>query len=87
VLGAVEGVSAEVTDRRTVEARSAWLDSADLNEILMRAGVRVAEITPARRTLESYYLEAVRTSVTVLPEAAEEPPAGGETSNEARGAR
>lgn len=87
VLGAVEGVSAEVVDERTVEARSAWLDSADLNEMLVRAGVRVAEITPTRRTLESYYLEAVRTSVTDLLEAAEEPPAGSETSNEARGAR
>jgi hypothetical protein len=36
------------------------VDSADLNEALVGAGVRVREVTPMRRTLESFYMEALR---------------------------
>ena len=37
-------------------------DAAELNELLVRAGVRVHELTPARRTLESFYLETMGAS-------------------------
>ncbi|MGC9317884.1 MAG: ABC transporter ATP-binding protein [Armatimonadota bacterium] len=62
-LSALEGVSdldAEAIDQRTVEATADELTSADLNEMLVKAGVRVYELTPARRSLESFYMKAVR---------------------------
>lgn len=82
VLRGADGVSAEVVDGRTIEARADGLDAAELNETLVRAGVRVSEIVPRRRTLESYYLEAVRTSVADSGQPPEEPSAGNEASNE-----
>lgn len=82
VLRGADGVSAEAVDGRTIEARADGLDAAELNETLVRAGVRVSEIVPRRRTLESYYLEAVRTSVTDSGQPPEEPSAGKEASNE-----
>jgi len=82
VLHGVEGVSAEALDGRTVEARADRLDAAALNEMLVRAGVRVSEIVPRRRTLESYYLEAVHASVTQPAATAPEPSDGSEASNE-----
>ncbi|MEA3402973.1 MAG: ABC transporter ATP-binding protein [Armatimonadota bacterium] len=62
-LAALEGVAdidAEVIDDRTMEAAADELTSADINEMLVKAGVRVHELTPARRSLESFYMEAVR---------------------------
>lgn len=82
VLRGADGVSAEVVDGRTIEARADGLDAAELNETLVRAGVRVSEIVPRRRTLESYYLEAVRASVADPEEPAAEPSTGSEASNE-----
>ncbi|MBD3292885.1 MAG: ATP-binding cassette domain-containing protein [Armatimonadia bacterium] len=58
-LSTLEGVEAEPTGDGALRITGA-LDSATLNEALVSAGVRVSEITPVRRTLESFYMDTVR---------------------------
>jgi ABC-2 type transport system ATP-binding protein len=53
-----EGVRAEAAgDRALLVAGD--VGSAQLNEALVRAGVRVYELAPVRRTLESFYMETI----------------------------
>jgi ABC-2 type transport system ATP-binding protein len=59
VLAGVAGVEAEQVDRQTIEV-AGGAESAELNELLVREGVRVSEITPSRRSLESFYMDTVR---------------------------
>jgi len=56
-------IEVEAVDERTVEVRAEGRDAAELNALLVRGGVRVSEVTPVRRTLESFYLETVSNAV------------------------
>ena len=60
VLGRVPWVKAELVEAGMIEASADAFDSAELNEVLVREGVRVHEVTPMRRTLESFYMDAMR---------------------------
>ncbi len=60
VLGGVEGVEAETTEDGKIEVLAETLDAADLNEMLVRDGVRVYEVSPMRRTMESFYMDTMR---------------------------
>ncbi len=62
VLCEKAGVEATAIDERTIEARNDVFDAADINEMLVRAGVRVQELTPMRRSLESFYMQIIRES-------------------------
>jgi len=58
-LEPLEGVNAERTGEGTLLVAGEMVDSAAVNEALVRAGVRVSELTPVRRTLESVYMQTV----------------------------
>ncbi len=60
ILGRIAGIDARITGERSIEATGDESDGADLNEALVRGGVRVYEVTPMRRTLESFYMETIR---------------------------
>ncbi len=64
VLAKADGpaLNAEAVDERTIQVRGDGLDPAELNALLVRGGVRVSEVAPTRRTLESFYLETVNTA-------------------------
>lgn len=59
-LREVPRIEAEVVGDRTLEVEGDDLDAADLNELLVREGVRVHEVTPMKRTLESFYMDVMR---------------------------
>ncbi len=59
VLADLPNVMAAATGDGSIEV-GGERDSAQLNELLVRAGVRVYELRPAHRTLESFYLETMR---------------------------
>lgn len=89
-LGALEGVRAEKTGDRTVVVTGNARDSAQLNEALVRAGVRVYEVAPMRRTLESFYMETIRRDASAAdPETGEgnTGPGGHSLSTEGAGTR
>ncbi|MGD9498367.1 MAG: ABC transporter ATP-binding protein [Armatimonadota bacterium] len=56
----IPSVEVERGAGRFIEARANELDAADLNEVLVKGGVRVYQVLPMRQTLESFYLETVR---------------------------
>ena len=58
-LEPLEGLSAEHTGDGALLVAGETVDSAAVNEALVRAGVRVSELTPVRRTLESVYMQTV----------------------------
>lgn len=60
VLSKLPSTTAELNDDGLIEVASSCLDAADLNEALVQAGVRVFELAPARRSLESLYIEIMR---------------------------
>lgn len=60
VLSALPSTRAELADDGLVEVASENMDAADLNAALVTAGVRVSELSPARRSLESLYIEIMR---------------------------
>jgi len=60
VLGRMAGVQARIAGDSVIEVAGDESDGADLNEVLVRGGVRVYEVTPMRRTLESFYMETIR---------------------------
>lgn len=60
VLRRLEGVRAEQTGDSAIHVTGGDVDSADINEILVKDGIRVREIAPMRRTLESFYMDTVR---------------------------
>jgi len=62
VLGALPGAEVRSAGGGAIEVRAPGLDSANFNETLVRAGVRVSEVSPARRTLESLYIEIMHRS-------------------------
>lgn len=62
VLGGTHGLEVVVAAPRTLEVHGAQIDAAELNAMLVRAGVRVHEMTPIRRTLENVYLETIHAS-------------------------
>jgi ABC-2 type transport system ATP-binding protein len=62
VLRAVPSITAQAGGDGIVEVTGAEHDPAELNERLVRAGVRVHELAPARRSLESLYIEIMRAS-------------------------
>ncbi|HCA47517.1 MAG TPA: hypothetical protein DEP45_09235 [Armatimonadetes bacterium] len=57
-LAPIEGVHAEAMGDHTLLI-GGEVDTSAVNEALVRAGVRVSEITPVRRTLESVYMQTV----------------------------
>ncbi|MFW5866546.1 MAG: ABC transporter ATP-binding protein, partial [Armatimonadota bacterium] len=59
VLEGIEGADSRQTADHALEITGA-VESADLNEALVRGGVRVHEISPIRRTLEGFYMDTVR---------------------------
>ncbi len=59
-LAQIEGIDVEQTDARAIRVTGDAMDSAQINEALVTAGVRVREITPLRRTLESFYMDTMR---------------------------
>lgn len=59
VMRRIPWVEADSVEERTIEVAADVFDAADLNEVLVREGVRVHEVTPMRRTLESFYMEAM----------------------------
>jgi len=62
-VGGPPAIDAEAVDERTVEVRAEGRDAAALNALLLGGGVRVSEVTPMRRTLESFYLETVNNAI------------------------
>ncbi len=85
VLAPIEGVQAEQSADHTLLIAGSEVDTAALNEALVRAGVRVSEITPVRRTLESVYMQTVgrepAPSVATGDEGNSEPGASGLTTD------
>ena len=67
-LGGIEGVRAEQTAEHAIRVTGEAVDSAELNKALVHAGIRVREIAPMRRTLESFYMETVRGGQNAGPE-------------------
>ncbi|MFW6157196.1 MAG: ABC transporter ATP-binding protein, partial [Armatimonadota bacterium] len=59
-LEALEGVDARQTKDGVLRVTAETLGSADLNEALVGAGVRVREVSPVRRTLEGFYMDTIR---------------------------
>ncbi len=60
VFARMPAVDAELIDDHTLEASAEDREAADLNEALVEGGVRVHEMAPMRRTLESFYMDAIR---------------------------
>jgi ABC-2 type transport system ATP-binding protein len=58
-LGEVEGVEIEQAGDHSLHV-TGEVDSAELNALLVGAGVRVREVSPIRRTLEGFYMDTVR---------------------------
>ncbi len=79
VLREVPWVEAEAVNDHSIEVAADTFDSADLNEVLVREGIRVHEITPMRRSLESFYMDAIRHRTGEEPGAAEHE--GGQTES------
>jgi len=62
VLSELPSTRAELAEDGLVEVEAASMDAADINEALVTAGLRVYELSPARRSLESLYIEIMRRS-------------------------
>ncbi len=62
VLQALPAGQVEVLPDRTLQVFVPGMGAADLNEVLITSGLRVHELTPARRTLESTYMDIMRRS-------------------------
>ncbi len=67
VLGALPDAQVEVLADRTIEVSVFGMGSADLNQVLVEAGLRVNELAPARRTLESTYMDIMRQNEDTEP--------------------
>jgi ABC-2 type transport system ATP-binding protein len=67
VLAALPVAHVEVLADRTLQVLVPGMGSADLNEVLVKAGLRVNELMPARRTLESTYMEIMRQNKDTKP--------------------
>ncbi|MFP4249374.1 MAG: ABC transporter ATP-binding protein [Armatimonadota bacterium] len=59
VLDDVEGAQVEQAGDHSLHV-TGEVDSAELNALLVGAGVRVREVSPIRRTLEGFYMDTVR---------------------------
>lgn len=70
-LEALAGAQTRLTGDHTLEV-TGEAESADINEALVRAGVRVHELSPVRRTLEGFYMDTVRNRKLEAPEGAAE---------------
>jgi ABC-type multidrug transport system ATPase subunit len=62
VVAELASVTAEATGDGVVEVSGEEHDPSEINRRLVGAGVRVYELMPARRTLESLYIEIMRAS-------------------------
>ena len=60
MLAELPGAHVEALADRTLQVLVPGMGAADLNEVLVKAGLRVNELMPARRNLESLYLEIMR---------------------------
>ncbi|MCD6360472.1 MAG: ABC transporter ATP-binding protein [Armatimonadetes bacterium] len=75
VLSRLPSTQAKLADDGLVEVEAISMNAADINETLVKAGLRVYELAPARKSLETLYIEIVRRAEHEPDNADTEPPA------------